>query len=333
MRDHAIDINNSGIKRTLEIVEKGFNIRRKIQVLISARCRVPFTYGTFKPVILLPSGAGSWPVERLRAVLIHELAHIKRFDSLTQQFARVVCAFFWFLPIAWIAYRNLYMEQEKSCDEYAVVKGIEAARYARHVLNIVAFTRSRLALTGIYFSRGKRKMLEKRILHVLTSQCRTGISRKRVFIATILLCSVLIAPVLISNPLSADDVKYVMQDHEELFGTWINAEYDDSFKDGKVVYKPDGIVLSYDGAADQEEAWNARFAITDRWVDDEGNIWYKWLLTDARRGAIKNVSDYCCVSKISDSGRVMEISRSHNDYHIDMDPDTLKYEYLVYYQQ
>jgi hypothetical protein len=225
------------------------------------------------------------------------------------------------------------MEQEKSCDEYAVGKGIEAERYARHVLNIVAFARGRLALTGIYFSRGKRKMLEKRILHLITSQYKAGISRKRVFIATILLCSLLIAPVLVSNPLSADDGEYVLRDHEEFFGTWINAEYDESFKNGKMIHTPEGIVHAYDGAADQEEAWNAKFTITDRWVDDEGNVWYKWLLTDCRRGSIKDVSEYCCVSKISDSGRVMEVSRSGNDFQVDLNPDTLKYEYLVYYQQ
>jgi beta-lactamase regulating signal transducer with metallopeptidase domain len=333
IRVHARFTANNLTQRMLTIASREFNIQRKVQVLVSQNCRVPFTYGTIRPVILLPTGVSSWPEERLHSVFVHELAHIKRFDSLTQQFARVVCAVFWFMPIVWIAYRNLYMEQEKSCDEYALVKGIEATRYARHVLNIVAFARGRLALTGIYFSRGKRKMLEKRILHVLTSQCRAGVLKKRVLIATIMLCSVLIAPILVLNPLSADDGTYDMQDQEEFFGTWINSEYDESFKNGKMIHTPEGVLHAFDGAADQEEAWNAKYTITDKWMDNEGNVWYKWLLTDCRRGAIKDVNDYCCVSKISDSGRVMEVSRSGNDYHVVMDPDTLKYEYLVYYQQ
>ena len=133
-----------------------FEIKRNVQVLMSFSCRVPFTYGTLNPVILLPSGATSWPEERLRSVLIHELAHVIRFDSLTQQFGRSVHAFFWFIPVVWIAYRHLRFEQEKSCDEYAVNEGIEAARYVRHILNLVRFARGSVLLTGIYFSRGKR---------------------------------------------------------------------------------------------------------------------------------------------------------------------------------
>jgi beta-lactamase regulating signal transducer with metallopeptidase domain len=121
----ACFIKNRSINETLGFFSKKLAIQRKIQVLTSSSCRVPFTYRTFKPVILLPSGATKWPSERLRSVMIHELAHVKRFDSFTLLFARIVCALFWFIPIVWIAYRHLHIEQEKSCDEYAVHTGMK----------------------------------------------------------------------------------------------------------------------------------------------------------------------------------------------------------------
>ncbi len=51
---------------------------------------------------------------------------MKRFDPLTLLFTRIVCSLFWFIPTVWIAYRQLHIEQEKSCDECAVAEGIEA---------------------------------------------------------------------------------------------------------------------------------------------------------------------------------------------------------------
>ena len=333
MRNDTRTIEDKSIMKTLAIVLKEFKIRRNVQVLTSCTCRVPFTYGTFKPIILLPPGAASWPVERLRSVLIHELAHVKRLDSLTQQFARIVYAFFWFVPMAWIAYRNLHIEQEKSCDEYAVDSGIEAERYARHILNVVRFARGRLLLTGIYFSRGKRKMLEKRILHLLRFDRMGVISRKWVPIVTVMLCVLLIVPVLVSHPISADDREYIMQDNEELYGTWINPDYDETFNDGKIIHEPDGVLRAYDSATSKKDAWNAKYTITDRWVDVEGNIWYKWLLTEAKRGAISDTDEYCCLSKISDSGRVQERSISSYDYPTEIKPDSFKYDYRIYYRQ
>jgi len=332
MRNGARVIESSNITRTLESVSGEFRIRRNVQVLVSSSCRVPFTYRTFKPVILLPSGTTSWPRERLRSVLIHELAHVKRVDSLTRLLARIVCSVFWFIPLVWIAYRHLYIEQEKSCDECAVEGGIEAARYARHILNVVRFARGGVLLTGIYFLRGKRKMLEKRILNLFRFKRLGIVSKKRMFIITIILSALLIVPVLVSNPLSADDREYVMQDNEEICGMWINPDYDETWKDGKFIYEQDGVFRAYDVAPSEREAWIAKYTITDRWVDAEGNIWYKWLMTEGRRGSL-TLYDYFFLSKISDSGRVQELSLSGHDYPTEIRQDSLKYEYRIYYRQ
>jgi beta-lactamase regulating signal transducer with metallopeptidase domain len=277
----ARSIGNKRIIRTLEFLSKKLGIRRNIQVLTSSACRVPFTYRTLKPVILLPPGATEWPVERLRSVLIHELAHVKRLDLLTLLFARFVCSIFWFIPTVWIAYRHLHMEQEKSCDEYAVGEGIEADRYVRHILNVVQFVRGRVLLTGLFISRGRKKMLEKRILHLLRPGALKFLSRKKVFVAVTLLGFLLLVPILKFNTMFADDVIKKVSKNDlwnTLNGTWVNTEYTGirRFEQRLIVY-PDGKFECYPKTNDiKPSRYDYYHLFTKAWIDSEGVIWYNF---------------------------------------------------------
>jgi beta-lactamase regulating signal transducer with metallopeptidase domain len=279
-------IESRHIVKTVAFLSKNLGIRRNIQVLTSSACRVPFTYKTLKPIILLPPGATGWPSERLRSVLIHEMAHVKRFDSFTLLFARVVCSIFWFIPTVWIAYRNLHMEQEKSCDEYAVGEGIEADRYARHLLNVVRVVRGRVLLTGIFISRGRKKMLEKRILHLLRPGALKFLSKKKVFIAIALVGFLLLLPILVFNPMFAYDVKKDVVKKisekdlwETVSGTWVNTEYTGIQRfEQKVIIRPDGKWECYQLIKDTNPSRNGYYhTFTEAWIDSEGVIWYNFI--------------------------------------------------------
>ena len=332
IRADARLIENRSIIVMLEALTKRLGIRRNIQVLTSSSCRVPFTYRTFKPVILLPSGATEWPGERLRSVLIHELAHVKRSDSFTMLFARIVCSLFWFVPTVWIAYRHLYLEQEKSCDEYAVGEGIEAVRYVRHILNVVRLARGRVLLTGIFISRGKRKMLEKRILHLLGSDALKYLTRKKVFVATVALCFLVLFPILVFNPMFAEEVKKKISEKDfwnAVSGPWVNTEYlgKDLWFDQKVIVYPDGKLECYPLTTDTNPLHQGYyFTITEAWIDSEGVIWCKCTIE-------ANVTVYL-LFKISDSGNTWEMCGGPDTYPTEIDNSFTRYPvYFIRYRQ
>jgi len=331
IRTDARFIENRSIIETLEFLLRKLGIRRNIQVLTSSSCRVPFTYRTFKPVILLPSSATEWSRERLCSVLIHELAHVKRIDSFKLLFARIVCSLFWFIPTVWIAYRHLYLEQEKSCDEYAVGEGIEAAHYARHLLNVVRLARGRVLLTGISISRGKRKMLEKRILHLLRFDALKLLTRKKVFVATVVLCLFLLFPILVFNPIFAEDVKKKISENDfwnALSGTWVNTEYLGTyawFEQKQIVY-PNGKLECYHLTTDTNPSRQGYyFTVTETWTDSEEVIWCK---STVEAGATRYQ-----LHKISNSGNIWECCDGPDTYPAEVDKTLKNYMYIIRYRQ
>ena len=72
---------------------------RAFELRHSARCGVPLTWGTWRPVVMLPLVAPDWPVTRLLAALRHELAHVRRRDHVIRLLAQIVCAFYFAKPI------------------------------------------------------------------------------------------------------------------------------------------------------------------------------------------------------------------------------------------
>ena len=121
-----------------------FAVRRaggtaRTSVVRLLRCRrqtMPVCWGVRRPSLLLPADADAWPAERRRIVLLHELAHAKRRDCLTQLLAQVAVAVHWFNPLVWLAVRHLRTERERACDDLVLVAGGSAPDYADHLLDI-----------------------------------------------------------------------------------------------------------------------------------------------------------------------------------------------------
>ena len=111
-------------------------LRSRVRLLRSSQEIVPWAAGIRRSVVLLPASASGWSRERLRVVLLHEMAHIRRRDSLTQAIAELAGCLYWFHPLVWLALRRLRVERERACDDLVLRAGTGASDYASHLLGL-----------------------------------------------------------------------------------------------------------------------------------------------------------------------------------------------------
>ena len=117
-------------------VSREYGLRRRVRLLQSAHPTLLATWGWARPRVVLPAGAADWSDDRVRIVLLHELAHVVRNDWATQVFAALVRSVYWFSPFVWIAGRRLRQESERAADDAVLNRGIDGATCASELLTL-----------------------------------------------------------------------------------------------------------------------------------------------------------------------------------------------------
>jgi hypothetical protein len=133
---------------------------------------MPIVCGVWRPAIVVPADAAHWSDERRRVVVLHELAHIKRRDCLTQSLAQLVCAAYWFNPIVWLAARRMRAERERACDDFVLAAGEKGPDYAAHLLDIAKTAQHRRMTPIVGLAMARPSQLEGRLLAILDPAIR-----------------------------------------------------------------------------------------------------------------------------------------------------------------
>jgi beta-lactamase regulating signal transducer with metallopeptidase domain len=151
----------------------------------SAAVSVPLTIGWKEPAVILPRNWTEWDGWKLRAVLVHELAHIRRGDWLVTMAACVGRCVFWFHPLAWWLERHLATLAEQSSDDAALESTGDAARYASTILEFASALQAgghRVTQYGVAMARSAR--VGRRIERVLElRQPDSGFVKRSAWIA------------------------------------------------------------------------------------------------------------------------------------------------------
>jgi beta-lactamase regulating signal transducer with metallopeptidase domain len=169
----------------LKDLPDALGIGRPVHGLVSRDPVSPMTWGWRRPIVLLPSEATSWSSQRLRMVLLHELAHVRRLDFASQLAGELARCFYWFHPLAWWSLRCLRIEQEAACDDWVLAYGANPEDYAEELLSITAQLPDRFPEAGVALAMGRAQRIEARIHAILeTDRNRNPAGRwRRVSIA------------------------------------------------------------------------------------------------------------------------------------------------------
>jgi len=155
-----------------------FELDQPPRLLRSPDARMPFACGFLKPTIVLPTDCETWSPDRRSAVLLHELAHVKRHDLVGHTLGRLACALYWFHPLVWTAAKQLRNESERACDDLALSCGARASDYAEHLLDIVTSVR-RDSTPAVALAMARRKEFEGRMLAILDPELRHSMPSRR----------------------------------------------------------------------------------------------------------------------------------------------------------
>jgi len=108
-------------KKVLEKLAKQVGLKVSVRLAESTRVRVPMAVGYLKPMILLPVGLlSSMPAQQIDAILLHELAHIRRRDYLLNLVQSVIEMLFFYHPATWYLSNQIRLEREQICDDIAL---------------------------------------------------------------------------------------------------------------------------------------------------------------------------------------------------------------------
>ena len=150
-------------------------LARRIRVVVTEKLSSPAVAGILLPTLMLPlSLMTTMPPEQLRLIVLHELAHIRRGDYLTNLFQLLAESLLYFNPSVWWISRQLRQEREACCDAMAIALA-EGGRldYARALAEVAERTLNALLAAAPAFADGKdRPGLADRVQRVLVPDYR-----------------------------------------------------------------------------------------------------------------------------------------------------------------
>jgi uncharacterized protein (TIGR03435 family) len=189
-----------------------------VPVLASPRLVEPGIFGILRPVLLMPENiTDRLSADQLRAILAHEMCHVRRRDNLTAAIHMMVQALFWFHPATWWIKARLIEERERACDEAVLQSGNEPELYAESILNVCKFyVESPLAcVSGVTGSD-----LKRRIVRIMTEQVTRKLDFSRKLLLSVAAATAVTIPVIFGLTHTAQVRAQSTTQTTGLAGTW-----------------------------------------------------------------------------------------------------------------
>ena len=156
----------------LKAMSEHLGLRRPVLLMESAMMKIPAVFGHLKPVIFIPIGLFTQlPPEQAEAILLHELAHIKRDDYLINLLQSIAEHLFFFNPaVRWLS-ALLREERENCCDEMAIAGSGDKKPLVRALIGFHELSLGSDAVYGMGFA-GRRNVFVNRIARIVQNKSK-----------------------------------------------------------------------------------------------------------------------------------------------------------------
>ena len=232
-------------------------VSRPLTLMRGDRLAVPVTWGIVYPAVLLPLEADTWSEEQKRFVLVHEMAHVKRFDALTQLLAQFAVALFWFDPLVWIAAHQMRVEREHACDDYVLRDGTMPSLYAGELLemvrNIGTPRHDRAAPAFAALAMARRSEFEGRMLAILDPRLDRNTLNRRGAFMTAAIVALLTIPLAALRPFQQPTTSSIASKDE--FPSSFKVTVSDANSPAQTTATPQSAAASHSAAASTGGLW------------------------------------------------------------------------------
>ncbi len=186
LRSRSLPLSEVTLLEEIELLRAELSCTRRVEVRESSELETPATLGWRHPLVLLPFDWRDWSHDELRAVLAHELAHVKRGDFLTGLLAQLSVALHFYHPLAhWLA-RRMRLEQELAADAWGAALSGGSPTYLMTLAQMALKREDRILAGPVRAFLPSRGTLVTRIEMLRNTQVfRTGSLPARARAATI----------------------------------------------------------------------------------------------------------------------------------------------------
>jgi len=196
----ALPLQNSKVKKIYQECLSEMGIKKSIPIYSTAFLKSPITVGYIKPRIYMPIHLISdFNGQDIRFMLLHELQHYRRKDTVIGMFMNLAGILYWFNPLVWYALKEMLCEREIACDS-AVLQMLSETDYKAYGNTLINLA-EKISLSPFPFALGiggSMEQIKRRILNIASFQKETMFQKLRGITAYVLITVFLLgcAPVL-----------------------------------------------------------------------------------------------------------------------------------------
>jgi beta-lactamase regulating signal transducer with metallopeptidase domain len=168
LRKSCLRVNLAEIDPRVQETLGSSRSTRPITLCTSDLVRVPTAIGFLKPLIVVPG----WVMQELSAdelnqILLHELAHLRRWDDWTNLAQKVVKAFFFFHPAVWWIEKKISLEREMACDDAVIAETASPRAYAECLTHLAERTLVQRSMALAQAALGRIRQTSLRVAQIL----------------------------------------------------------------------------------------------------------------------------------------------------------------------